>query len=90
MIVLDINDIEGSYPGDLVPTLNEKMVNVTVVLNKSDTLPAEASLSKFKVAVIEKLQQMTPAINNLVYSLEKRRHIFCLCQNWRRSHRIDQ
>lgn len=83
MIVLDINDIDGSYPADLIPILNDKMVNVTIVLNKADTLPVEISLSKFKAAIVEKLQQMTPAIKNLVSLLEKRRYSFRFCENRR-------
>ena len=71
MIVLDINDIDGSYPTDLIPILNDKMVYITIALNKSDTLPDEISLSKFKSAIVEKLQQMAPAIKNLVSLLGK-------------------
>jgi ribosome biogenesis GTPase A len=66
LIVLDINDIEGSYPRDIIEVLNSKKISPIVVLNKSDTLPQELSMARLKEFLVKHINEMQPAINGLV------------------------
>ena len=66
LVVLDINDIEGSYPGELVAELNAKQASVILVLNKADTLPDELSLVKLKDALYKRICELQPPIEGLV------------------------
>ena len=77
LVVLDINDIDGSYPKELIIELNAKKANVGVVINKADTLPDELSLVKLKDGIFKQLNEMQPQIEGLVFLLDAKCSAFC-------------
>ena len=67
IIVLDLNDIEGSYSEELIEGLINKNVDLMVAINKMDTFPVEASAIKLRESLLRLLKSKSPYFETLVH-----------------------
>jgi ribosome biogenesis GTPase A len=59
ILVLDINDLVGSFNFDIVDNINRKNLDYFIVVNKIDTIPKNVNLNKIKSCIISNLQSLS-------------------------------
>lgn len=65
LVVLDLNDIEGSFSPQFIEELIKKRANIHLVVNKIDTFPICSKLPQFKDRLIKFFNEMFPLISDL-------------------------
>ena len=64
VIILDVNDLLGSYPAAAIDYINEKDLNCTLVINKMDSVPSNINEQTLKQSIKKYVAKMKPQINN--------------------------